>query len=336
MRFDQVPTIDKHTTVIRFRPFLNTDVPHVVSIWRQQPRIRGVFSSLTVDLFDLIVLSKPYFDRHGLILAFDESPSGDLKPLGFIHAGFGPNESLNDVDQQRGVICQLKVIPNEDAIVVAKGLLVAAMNYLKDSGSLTAHVGSIFPHSPFYLGLYGGSRVPGVLQEDAFVKESLLSFGFQEVDEVALLERRLAGYRTTGGRSQTDIRRKFQLKAIADPVETSWWECCLFSHAERDRFILIDPKTTEIVSSVSFWDVQPLSTETGITCRGLYDLQVMPQFRRSGVATYLIGESIKSLMQRGVGQIEVQAQLSDQASVGLFQKLDFQQVALASQMLKAV
>jgi ribosomal protein S18 acetylase RimI-like enzyme len=322
--------------VIRYRPFLNTDVPHVVSVWRQQPRIRGVFSSLTADLFDLIVLSKPYFDRHGLILAFDESQPGVCKPLGLVHASFGPNESLNDLDQRQGLICQLKVVPCEEAAAVADGLLAAAMDYLKKSGSLIAHVGSVFPHSPFYLGLYGGSRVPGVLLDDTFARESFRRFGFQDDDEVALLERRLAGFRTTGGRNQTEIRRRFQLKAIADPIETSWWECCLFSHAERDRFSLFDPKTREIVSSVSFWDVQPLATETGMTTRGLYDLRVEPKFRRMGIATYLIAESIKSLMQRGVGQIEVQAQMSDPASVNLFQKLGFQQVASAFQMSKVI
>jgi ribosomal protein S18 acetylase RimI-like enzyme len=292
--------------------------------------MRGVCSSVTVDLLDLSVLSKPYFDRHGLILAFDQNDPSQA--LGFVHASFGPCQRLSDLDQQQGIICQLRVLPIERDREVAQGLLQAGVDYLKQSGATAAHVGSIFPHAPFYLGLYGGSRVPGVLAEDQLFRDALLSFGFQVDDEVYLLERKLAGFRAIGGRNQTDIRRKFQLKAIPDPIETSWWECCLFSLTERDRFTIYDPAKKQIVSSVSFWDMGPIAMEYGVSCRGLYDLSVEPNYRRGGIATYLIGESLKALMQRGIGQVEVQVRKSDSASLALFQKLGFQQFASAFQM----
>jgi ribosomal protein S18 acetylase RimI-like enzyme len=320
--------------VIRYRPFLNTDVPHLVNVWRQQPRIRGLFSSVTVDLFDLLVLSKPYFDRQGLILALDEDTANKSpQPLGFVHAGFGPNASLSDVDQSQGLICQLKVLPGERSAEVARGLLTAALDYLKRSGSKIAFVGSHFPHAPFYLGLYGGSRMPGIMHDDRLAREALLDFGFHEQDQVILLERKLAGFRPLAGRNQTDIRRNYQVKAIPDPLETSWWECCLFSLTERDRFTLYDPKLRQTVSSVSFWDMQPMSSEYGAACRGLYDLHVQLDLRRSGLASFLIGESLKSLMQRGVSLVEVQVRASDQASRHLFQKLQFTHAATAIQMM---
>jgi ribosomal protein S18 acetylase RimI-like enzyme len=301
------------------------------------PRIREMFSVLTVDLLDLLVLSKPYFDRNGLILAFEENQIGEAAtPVGFVHAGFGPNSALSDLDPEQGIVCQLKVLPSDRAEEISQGLLNAAVDYLKREGSKMIHIGSRFPHAPFYLGLYGGSRMPGVIQEDVLARNAFLNFGFRDVDEVYILERKMAGFRPPAGRNQMDIRRNYHVKAIPDPLESSWWECCLFSLAERDRFTLYSPKRREIAGCVSFWDMQPMSTERGTTCRGLYDLYIEPQYRRTGLATFLIGESLKGLAQRGVGQVEVQVLASDQASFQLFQKLGFEKKATAFQMSKSL
>lgn len=76
--------------MIHFRSFRNTDPPALCEIWRSQPPRRGLVSSLSPMLLDRYVLSKPYFDREGLIVAED-----DDRPIGFAHAGFGPEIDLN-------------------------------------------------------------------------------------------------------------------------------------------------------------------------------------------------------------------------------------------------
>ncbi len=316
--------------VIRFRPFLNTDVPHIVNIWRQQQRFKGFFSAINSEWLDLMVLSKPYFEHSGLILAIDEQAGGT--PVGFIHAGFGPNESLSDMDSQAGILSQLKVVPREDDSQIAGGLINHAIHYLQQRGATSVEIGSKFPHAPFYLGLYGGSRVPGIMHDDLIARFALQDRGFGYDDEVLLMKLELAGFRPNVDRDQMALRRQYQVKTTEDPMETSWWECCLFSHSERVRFTLHSKTNSAPIGAVCFWDMLPIASEFGMSCRGLYDLHIAPEFRRRGMATFLINEALKGLKQLGIVQVEVQVRHSDIASLQFFDKLGFEKFAVAYQM----
>ena len=322
--------------MIRYRPFLNTDTPYLVDVWRQQPLIRGLFSAVTRDLFDQQIFSKPYFENSGLILALEDSGVGSAPPLplGFVHAGFAPNATLSDLDRTVGIVSQLKMVPGDRAAEVGRGLLEHGIQYLKQAGSTIAHVGGNFPNAPFYQGLYGGSRIPGVLDADHASRTALTEFGFQVADQVLLLERSLVGFRAQVDRDQMTLRRQFQIKAIADPLETTWWESCTFSLAERDRFTVFHKTKREYVGSVSFWDMQPLASQFGESCRGMYDLSVNAELRRGGMATFLVGEALRHLMQQGIGRVEVQVRQSDAPSLGVFKKLGFEPVAQGALMFK--
>jgi GNAT superfamily N-acetyltransferase len=321
--------------VIQYRPFLNTDPTLIVDIWRHQPPFRCQFSAVTRAILDQHIFSKTYFDRFGLILAVLES-DGETKPLGFVHAGFAPNAQLSDLDLTSGILSQLKVVPGEHADVVGQGLLGKAMEYLKQRGASVASVGSKFPRSPFYMGLYGGSRIPGVMQDDEPTVKALTEFGFQTDETVVVMERALTGFRTVIDREQMALRRQFQIKAIADPIETSWWESCTFGMAERDRFNVSRKQDRECSGGVSFWDIQPLASEWGVTCRGMYDLEVAPELRRQGMATFLVGESLRHLMLQGIGRVQVQVRESDAPSLGVFRKLGFEPITQGYLMSKSI
>ena len=47
----------------------------------------------------------------------------------------------------------------------------------------------------------------------------------------------------------------------------------------------------------------------------------------SGIATFLVGESLRHLMQQGIGVVEAQCRESDRAAIGVFKKLGFEQVS---------
>ena len=64
---------------------------------------------MSVALLEMFVLSKPYFDRQGLILAVD-----DGQPVGFAHAGFGPGPTGDSLSTDIGVICMLATQPHPD------------------------------------------------------------------------------------------------------------------------------------------------------------------------------------------------------------------------------
>ena len=73
--------------MIGYRIFRNSDPPHLADIWRTHAGRRGLMQPMTAALLEELVLSKPYFDPQGLIVATDGN-----HPVGFAHAAFGPTE----------------------------------------------------------------------------------------------------------------------------------------------------------------------------------------------------------------------------------------------------
>ncbi len=321
--------------MIQYRSFLNTDPPLLVDIWRHQPPFRGQVSAVSRVVLDHHVFSKPYFDAEGLILAIETS-ADQRKPLGFVHAGFDANPALSDVDFGVGIISQLKVVPGEQQGEIADGLMRRGLEYLKSRGAQEAHCGSHFPRAPFYLGLYGGSQVPGFLVEDEIAIAAAGRAGFETNDKIVVMERKLAGFRTIVDREQMALRRQYQINAVADPLESSWWESCTVGMAERDRFSVYHKSNQIVCGSVSFWDIQPLADHWGVLARGMYDLNVSVELRRCGIATFLVGEAMRHLMQQGIGIVEAQTRQSDQPALGFFRKLGFEQVSHGLLMSRSI
>ena len=311
---------------MQYRSFLNTDPPLIVDVWRRQPPFRSQVSAVTRAILDHHVFSKPYFDASGFILAIEEGEHGPVA-TGFVHAGFDANQDLSDVDKKVGIISQLKVVPSEKEEAIADELLAEAFAYLKKQGSNEVHCGCCFPNAPFYLGLYGGSQIPGFVVEDELAVNAIRRAGFELDDKIVTMERRLAGFRTIVDREQMALRRQYQINAVADPLESSWWESCTVGMAERDRFSVYDKSNQNVCGSVSYWDVQPLANHWGVLARGMYNLSVSEELRRCGIATFLVGESLRHLMQQGIGIVEAQTRESDQAAIGVFSKLGFEQVS---------
>ena len=83
--------------VYHFRPFRNSDPPRLAEIWRSQPPQRGILQPVSAPMLEFAVFSKAHFDRNGLIVA-----ERDGVPVGFAHAGFGPNEDGTGLDKSIG------------------------------------------------------------------------------------------------------------------------------------------------------------------------------------------------------------------------------------------
>ncbi len=318
------------TDVIHFRHFLNTDPPYLESIWNQQAPLRGRLQQINGHLIEQLILSKPYFDSRGLIFAFRGPPMDDvlapLEPLGFIHAGFAPAAGRNELDRTRGAIVQLQLVPGEFQQQVAEELVARAVEYLAQRGVKQICGGADFPHCPFYLGLYGGSELPGVLEKDRPFSEALERNGFSPAERILILQRTLADFRPIGGRDQIAIRRKYQINTVVDPTPQNWWECCIMGMAARERFSIYHKQQQTICGNVSFWDMQPLAGQFSSSARGMYALNVPEAFRRTGIATFLVGEALRYCMQQGVELVEAQTGEHETAAVGTFTKLGFSRV----------
>lgn len=319
---------------IQYRPFINTDPPLISRLWRSQPVFRGLHSNLSVEDLELHVFSKPYFDRDGFIVAYRQNDAGQSEILGFVHAAFDVRADLSDLNPAVGIISQLRVADCEYGTAIEDKLLQLAESYLAAKGSIEIWSGSRFPQAPFYLGLYGGSRVPGIMEEDVAVVAAFQRNGFQTQRKIAVLQRELQQIQSVSGRKQLMVRRNYLINAISDPIEKSWWECCTLGMAERDRFTIGRKKDNHVAGTVSYWDLQPIGSFIHSNCRGLYDLAVNEEDKRSGLASFLVCESMKRLASQGVTLVEAQSDVANEASLKLFEKLEFMTVTHGFQLRK--
>ncbi len=276
---------------------------------------------MSAALFEELVLCKPYFDNAGLSVALD-----DNAPVGFVHAGFGPSDDESTLSCECGVICMLLVRPEYRRQGIGQELLARAETYLRQRGAKRIYGGGIRPLTPFYLGLYGGSELPGVLVSDADALRRYRAAGFTEVERCGVFHRDLASFRAAVDRKQMQIRRQQNVQIEADPACRTWWEACTFGGFDRTRFELSPKAGGPVIASMTVWSMEPLSTTWGVRATGLCELQVDPPHRRQGLAQFLMGEAFRQLGSEGVALIEAQAMLRDEASVGLFKKLGFKQV----------
>jgi ribosomal protein S18 acetylase RimI-like enzyme len=306
--------------VIRYRHFRNCDPPGIAEVWRSQPAARGRIQPLTPLLLEYQVFSRPYFDPAGLIVAVQ-----DERIVGFAHAGFGASDDRSQLDYQTGVICQILVGPHPERDAIASELRAQAENYLRSRGAKLVYGGGIFPVNPFYLGLYGGSELCGVLASDTSM---LAAFGddYREIDRVIVFERELASFRAPVDRRVMQVRRNFHIEATFDPSAANWWEACTYGQADRTRFVLRPARDQTAACTATFWDMEPLASSWGVHAIGLVELATLQPHRRQGLAMYLVSEALRQLQAHGVQRCQVQAMQSNAAAIALYTKLGFSQI----------
>lgn len=307
--------------MLRFRPFRNTDPPHLAEIWRSQPPQRGILQAVSAPLLEHAVFSKMHFDRRGLIVA-----TKDDVPVGFVHAGFGPNDAGESIDTSMGTTHLMMLRSGHEDLSLADDLLAASEEYLRGRGASVIYAGGIKPLNSFYLGLYGGSEIPGVLQSNTMLSEACIRAGYTPSAQVSIMQCDLVRFRPSVSRKVRQLRRFMALGETLDPAASNWWEACVWGSQLRDHFHLTEKASDQVVATASFWDVQPLSAAWGVCTAGLCDLYVEPDYRRRGCATYLLGEAFRLLRRRGVGTVEAQTMSTNIEAIAFYEQLGFIEV----------
>lgn len=304
-----------------FRSFRNTDPPRIAEIWRDQPPQRGLSQPVTPGILEQFVFSKPYFDPSGLIVALS-----DNKPIGFAHAGFGASDEENSLSTDIGTTYQLMLRADRRNTALAKELLTRSEEYLRRRGAKVIYAGGVRPLNAFYLGLYGGSELPGVLTGDPLFNQACHESGYREIDRVEVMLLDLATFRPPIARNLRQLRREFIAQETQAPPPRSWWDACTTGAFDRLHFALRRPGSNDSAAEVWFWDVEPLSTSWGAPAAGMFDLNVPGDQRRKGLATYLLAEAFDRLRTRGVRLVEAQTMHNNAAALKLYEKLGFQKV----------
>jgi ribosomal protein S18 acetylase RimI-like enzyme len=307
-------------SLIQYRPFRNTDPPLLAELWRSCSNRPALAQPMTTTTFEQLVLNKPYFDREGLWLAVE-----DDQPQGFVHAGFGPSQDESTLSTDLGVTSLIVVRPRPDEVAVAGQLLQHSETYLRQRGAKVLYGGAVRPLNPFYLGMYGGSELPGILDSDAAAQQVFLSHGYREIDRTVGFERTLADFHAPVDRLQMQVRRRTQLAVVPEPPTRTWWEACTLGEFERVEFQLLDRALGKHMASATFRAIDHATSHPGMRASGLIDVHVDLAALRKGFATFLIAEALKELHQQGVGLVEAQTMQRNTAAIGLYQKLGFTQ-----------
>jgi ribosomal protein S18 acetylase RimI-like enzyme len=307
--------------MIRYRAFLNTDAPALVSLWNSQEGRRALRQPLTVALLEEYVFGKPFFDRQGLLVA-----ELDGRVVGFAHAGWGVHANGSELSTEEGAVYLVVVAEHPQREAMTGELFERAEAYLVDRGAHTLWAGCVRSTHGFYLGLYGGSESPGVLESDAAGLALFRSAGYIEVERYCILQRGLAGFRPPIDRQQLQLRRQFQVESEANPPCASWWEAWTMGAFDRTRQRLFQRGEREACGSVLTWGRERLFGNSDRPVAGLMELQIREDLQGRGLGTFLVGETLRAAQAQDVSQVEIQVPEDHAAALALFGKLGFQQV----------
>jgi GNAT superfamily N-acetyltransferase len=304
--------------MLTYRSFRNADPPILTALWRSRAGLPGIADSVTTDLFEQLVFAKLYFDYAGLILAFDEG-----SPVGFAHAGFGPNEQLSEVSVDLGVTSIIVIRPDCPADDIAAGLLERCEQYLRARGAKVLYGGGIQPLNPFYLGLYGGSELPGVLDSDEVARNLFQSHEYREIERTKTAQIEIGKFEAVIDRAQMQIRRQMVVEETIDFPTRNWWEACTLGEFDLTRFDMVPRGGGPPVASAIFRGMDTTGRNAPQRRSGLIELHVDPAHRRRGYAVFLLSEVFRQFKRQGIVSVEAQTMESNVSAMNLYQKLGF-------------
>jgi len=307
--------------VITYRTFRNWDPPTLVELWNASVSSRGAARRIEVQDLDCLVFSKPYFDPKGIILAEE----GD-RAIGFVHAGFGASDEQGQLNRRFGVIAMLVVHPDHRRHGVARELVRRAEAYLHAGGSTVIYAGSMHPLDPFYLGLYGGSELPGILKSDVAANQLFQSLGYRAVDECLVMQRDLAGPLVITDPRAKAWTRQAEFEVSPQPAPHDWWTACRYASLEFSDFSVRLKSTGQIAARARGWEMYPVQKSWGVEAVGIVDVQVEDEYRRQGVGTFLMIQILRHYRENGLMLAEVQTMARNTVACRLFQRIGFREI----------
>lgn len=320
--------------MIHFRTFRNTDPPDLVRVWNDAFVGRGTILLRSASLMEYFLLCKSYFDPQGLIVAADRSrdngramsTAAQGTPVGFALTGFAPHATGYGLDRTTGIICAFGVTTSYRRKGIGTELLRRAEEYLRQSGATTILAGPKPPLNPFTFGLYGGCQSPGYLESNENLGPFLLKRGYESADSVLVLQRHLdRPFNVIDGRFPA-LRRGFEVKTLPRKGADTWYAENVRGPLDFLSFQVEDRSTQRSVGQARIWEMEPFSVRWNESAVGIVDISIDESVRRQGVARLLLGNIMRFLHDQYFTLVEAQVDPGNNAGIGLFRGLGFQQI----------
>jgi ribosomal protein S18 acetylase RimI-like enzyme len=307
--------------VVQYRHFRNTDPPALAALWNDCFTVRGAVRLRHSTPLEYHVFAKPYFDPAGLILAEEEGG-----PVGFVHAGFGPNEDGTNISTAAGVVCALGVRPAHRRRGIGTELLARAEAYLRGRGASALYAGPIYPFTPFYFGLYGGSDMPGFLVSDADADRFFTHHGYAVYQTSRVLQRRLDKPVGLADPRFPGHRNRFELRIEPRKRVGTWWHEASQGLVEPFDFRLEEKQGGQFAGHASVWEMEGFSWRWNQPSVGVTEIEIRPDLRHQGVSKFLLAQILRYLQDQFFGIAEVQTLEPNEVAARLCLSLGFEQV----------
>lgn len=321
--------------MISFRRFRNTDPPALAEVWNESHPSRSAYPIRTPALLDRWVFSKPYFDPDGLIVAVDDADNGNI--VGYVLAGFGPNEALSALDATNGVICSLAVRPGFRRQNIARDLVLKAEEYLTARGATTLRAGPRWPYCPYGFGLYGGTNCPGFLASDPAADPLFKSLGYAPADTTLVFHKKLEAPIAIADARFGMLRKKYETQVLRAASVPTWWHECVWGMLEPVEFRMVDKQANNTPAARAVvWELEGYGWRWGYPSAGVLDIQVRPDLRRQGLAKLILAQVLRFLQDQFFGICEVHAPAERPELVGLCKAATLEQVDTGTTYVKRV
>jgi ribosomal protein S18 acetylase RimI-like enzyme len=272
------------------------------------------------------LLSKVYFDPAGLILAIDDT----VGVVGFVLAGFGPDESGARPSTSRGVICTIAVQPGHRRQGIGTELLHRAEAYLRGHGASTIEFGASGGAQPYGLGLYGGSEPTGTLGADSAAEALLRKHNYQVVERQAVMQRSLDTPVKVADARFVALRKHYEVRINPRPSTSAWYRECQIGPLEMIGVQLCELVGGRVVGEAWVWDMDPFVLRWRVPAAGIVGLQIDTGRRGLGLGKFLVANLLRYLQEQFFTFTEIHVPADNAAGLALVRRFGFQQIDLAS------
>ncbi len=189
---------------------------------------------------------------------------------------------------------------------------------------------------PFYLGLYGGSQLPGILNTDHEALGFFQASGYQVLHTKQQTQIQTAHVTPPVSRELRLLKRQYVVKAANLYGATTWWEASTLGEFDRVVFELAATTGGPAQARCQMWRLEPYSVPWGDSAAGLNSIFVRRPERRRRLATFLLGEAMRLMRNEGFSLILAQFDQQDLATQALADRLGFETWGSSSVLVKHV